>query len=195
MRNISTSALKVVLWDDPTLSKVCDKIEDNEFGQKLEAFGEQLLATMTAHDGLGLAAPQVGVAKRMFVMDLPEHKDLGHIVVCNPVLDLRGTLTYAQEGCLSLPGVYEQVSRAEEVWMQYRTPSGEHREALLTHPLEARVAQHETDHTNGIMFFDFKDKRENFFDSHGRPYGSRMSKQLSKQVLRNWDKERIKRGV
>jgi peptide deformylase len=185
------ATLNIVLWDDPILSKVCNKVEDNEFGPELELFAGQLLATMATHEGLGLAAPQVGVAKRMFAMQFPRNGK-EPIVACNPELDLRGSTTYALEGCLSLPSVYEQVSRAEEVWMQYCTPAGERVEMLLA-SMDARIAQHESDHINGIMFFDFKDKRDSFLDASGQPlYGARMSKQLSKQVLRKWEKARGK---
>lgn len=188
------SKLSIVLWDDPVLSRVCDEIQDSEFGPELETFAGQLLATMAAHNGLGLAAPQVGVAKRMFAMKFPEQAAAAPIVVCNPMLMLQGDTTYALEGCLSLPGIYEQVSRAAQVTMAYRTPAGERAELSLS-AMDARVAQHEGDHINGIMFFDSKDRRDGFFDAHGRPYGSRMSKQLSKQVLRNWEKEKSKRGL
>src|SRR5208337_4033869 len=157
-------------WDDPALSKVCDKIEDNEFGPKLVEFGQSLLATMKSRNGIGLAAPQVGVAKRMFVMRFP------------------GRLVPGREGCLSLPGLFEQVYRAENCILQYRIPFGSTYEIALDR-WDARVAQHEADHLDGIMFFDYKDKRENYVTlEHPQPWGARMSKQLSKNVLREWEK-------
>ena len=177
--------LTVLWWDDPALSMVCAKVDDNEFGSKLDAFGKQLIATMNASNGIGLAAPQVGVLKRMFVMMYPDHEELETIVVCNPVLRLSGSTVYGQEGCLSVPGVFEQVARAEHVIMEYSDPLGKNYEALID-KLDARVAQHEFDHLNGIMFFDWKDKRPE--------YGARMSKQVSKHVLRTWEKEKAKRG-
>jgi peptide deformylase len=147
----------------------------------LEGFGRLLVSTMEEGNGIGLASPQVGVLKRMFVMRFPDHEDLKPIVVCNPTLDLGGVVMLGREGCLSLPGIFEQVIRAEEVIMRYRDPGGKHDEVAL-HNLDARVAQHEFDHMNGIMFFNYKDKREK--------YGARMSKQVSKQTLRRWEKER-----
>src|SRR5208337_366208 len=107
-------------WDDPALSKVCDKIEDNEFGPKLVEFGQSLLATMKSRNGIGLAAPQVGVAKRMFVMRFPDHEAMKPFVICNPELRLSGRLVPGREGCLSLPGLFEQVYRAENCILQYR---------------------------------------------------------------------------
>lgn len=195
-RVLTPGKLGIVLWGDPVLSKVCDNVEDNEFGPELELFAGQLLATMAAHDGLGLAAPQVGVSKRIFAMMLPDQKEPRPIVVCNPVLDLQGGVTREIEGCLSLPGLYEQVARAAKVFMRYQTTAGDTREITLESPMDARVAQHEGDHLNGIMFFDYEDKREGFLGANGSPlYGARMSKQLSKQVLRNWEKEKSKRRL
>jgi peptide deformylase len=173
--------LDILIWDDPRLSAVCEPLHDNEFGPQLEAFGRLLVSTMAEGNGIGLACPQVGVLKRMFVMKFPDHETLQPIVVCNPTVDLGGLVTLGREGCLSLPNIYEQVVRAETVTMRYRDPSGKHLETLLD-KLDARVAQHEFDHMNGIMFFNYKDKREK--------YGARMSKQVSKQTLRRWEKEK-----
>src|ERR1700675_4818856 len=127
-------------WDDPVLSTVCGKIEDGEFGSKLEEFGRELIATMLDANGVGLAAPQVGVAKRMFAMEFPDHNDLQPIVVCNPSLNLVGATVYGTEGCLSLPGVRQQVYRAAEVWMRSQDPSGKHFETPLITAFDARVA-------------------------------------------------------
>src|SRR5271170_6116035 len=149
-------------WDDPILSVVCDKIGDSEFGSQLEEFGRELIATMNDANGVGLAAPQVGVTKRMFVMLFPDHAEMKPMVVCNPVLALKGSMLFENEGCLSVPGVRQQVYRTAEAWMQYQDPTGKNFEMPLITPWDARVAQHEFDHLNGIMFFDYKDKRENF---------------------------------
>src|SRR5277367_5140615 len=105
--------LPLRFWDDPVLSTVCDKIEDNEFGPTLEEFGCDLIATMKAKNGLGLAAPQVGVAKRVFAMEFPDHPGAVPKVIVNPVLVLTGRTVPGREGCLSLPNLYEQVYRAE----------------------------------------------------------------------------------
>jgi peptide deformylase len=183
-------------WDDPVLSTVCGKIEDSEFGPQLEAFGRELIATMLDANGVGLAAPQVGVAKRIFVMEFPDHKDLQPIVVCNPSIKLVGATVHGIEGCLSLPGVRQQVYRAESVWMQYQDATGKHFEMPLITAFDARVAQHEYDHLDGVMFFDYKDKREGFVTpEHPEPWGARMSKNMSKTALRDWEKEKRKRGL
>jgi peptide deformylase len=183
-------------WDDPILSTVCESLGDAEFsGSQLEEFGRDLLTTMQAKSGVGLAAPQVGVAKRVFVMSFPDHRDLEPVVVCNPELVLSGSVAYGQEGCLSLPDVYQQVYRAASAFLRYRTPDGSTVEQSLT-LWDARVAQHEFDHLNGLMFFDYLDKREEFVtEEHPEPWGARMTKNMAKTVLREWEKRKRKKGL
>jgi peptide deformylase len=165
-------------WDDPALSKVCDKVGDGEFGPQLEEFARQLAATMDANNGIGLAAPQVGVLRRMFVMRFPDHRNAAPITVCNPVMVFSGANLAESEGCLSVPGVHVPVFRASHANMTYRTPSGEHVELLLD-LWDARVAAHERDHLDGIMMFD----------------RLRVSRQVSRAALREWEKEKRKRGL
>jgi peptide deformylase len=177
-------------WDDPMLSTVCEPLGDAEFGSQLEEFGRDLLATMQAKNGVGLAAPQVGVTKRVFAMLFPDHRDSEPVVVCNPELVLSGSVVYGQEGCLSLPNVYQQVYRASSAFLRYRTTDGSTVEKPLT-LWDARVAQHEFDHLNGIMFFDYLNKRKEFVtEEHPEPWGPRMSKQMAKAVLRDWEKKK-----
>lgn len=174
-------------WDDPLLSTVCAKIEDNEFGSQLEEFGAELIATMREKHGIGLAAPQVGVAKRVFAMGFPENPEEPALVVVNPTLRLFGSNIPGEEGCLSLPDVRQQVYRAEGVEMRYFNPLGEEKTLTITR-MGARVVQHEYDHLDGIMFFDTKDRRP-------EPWGARMSRQMSKSVLRDWDKQKKRMGI
>ncbi len=180
--------LTVRYWADPVLSTLCDAVEDNEFGPKLEEFGESLLTTMDAYNGIGLAAPQVGVAKRVFVMTFPDGKlqwkgkqpviinERAAVVICNPTLVLDGGTLLETEGCLSMPGVHLQIARAMNVVMQFRYPNGVADELVLA-SMNARVVQHETDHLNGIFFI------------------TRVSRQMRRQALREWEKERERRGI
>ncbi len=165
-------------WDDPVLSKVCDNVGDAEFGPQLEELARQLVATMDANSGVGLASPQVGISKRVFVMRFPDHRDAPPIVVCNPVLLFSGANLSESEGCLSVPGIHVPVTRASHANMTYYTPTGEYVELLLD-LWDARVAAHEGDHLNGIMMFD----------------RLRVSRQISRAALREWEKEKRKRGL
>jgi peptide deformylase len=170
----SGKKLNIRFWDDETLSAVCGPIENNEFGDNLAEFGNLLASTMeNSGTGVGLAASQVGLRKRMFAMKLVDTYNSKSVVICNPVLSNFKGRALANEGCLSLPKVYEQVERAESVHLAYQMCNGEKFEMDLT-GMEARIAMHETDHCDGIMFFQ------------------RMSKQMRKNVLRQWEKVRGK---
>jgi len=126
-------------------------------------------------------------------MEQPDNKGFPPLVICNPTLVLTGRLVPGREGCLSLPDMFEQVYRAEGVVLQYKNPLGVGVEIIFPTQMNARVAQHETDHLDGIMFFDYKDKREKYANTaHPEPWGARMSKQLSKSILRNWEKKKPK---
>lgn len=185
-----TNILPLRFWDDPVLTTVCEVLADNEFGPKLEEFGRELIATMHAKNGIGLAAPQVGVSKRIFVMQLPDTKVSEPLVVCNPTLVLTGNNVPGREGCLSFPNFFEQVYRSAGAVMQYKTPTGEAKEIVLVEQMNARVAQHEFDHLDGIMFFDYKDKREKYVTpEYPTPRGARMSKNLYKNLMREWEKK------
>lgn len=164
-------------WDDPVLSTVCEPVRDSEFGSKLEDFGRELISTMGAYKGVGLAAPQVGVTSRVFTMlirkkDNKLEIDPPPLVVCNPTLELGGAPRYMDEGCLSLPEIFGQVVRSEKITMRYFTPSGIEKEIELTE-MEARVGQHEADHLNGIMFIN-----------------RLASRQMRRSVLRKWEENR-----
>ena len=103
-------------------------------------------------------------------MTFPDDEKRSPVVVCNPSLTLSGRLMPAQEGCLSLPGVFEQVYRAAEAWMTWRDPLGSWHEEPLT-GYAARVAQHEADHLDGIMFFNWRDRREGYATAeHPEPW-------------------------
>jgi peptide deformylase len=123
--------------------------------QSIRLLAQQMLQTMYSSDGIGLAAPQVGIHKQIIVIDCepdkPENKPL---VLINPTIKRFGsTLCDAQEGCLSIPGVYLDVSRPEEIEVTYKDENGRP-QTLKADGLLARVIQHEMDHLNGVMFVD-----------------------------------------
>lgn len=111
---------------------------------------EDMVDTMHDSKGVGLAAPQVGVNKRIFVLDIGD----GVVKkVINPVLEYSKEITDCEEGCLSVPGIYKNVKRAEWVKVTYLNEKGE--EVVgEAHELLGRAFQHETDHLDGILFVD-----------------------------------------
>ena len=161
-------------WPDKCLTTVCAPLADDEFGESLVTTGNAMLHLVHLLDGVGLAAPQVGILKRFFVMHFPNesHDPQTPEIICNPVVtDIGEETDFHDEGCLSLPGVTQQVLRPTEVWIDYRTPFGERREMGLL-GLEARIVLHEIDHLDGINFFDAR----------------RMPRNLRKQVEAQWKK-------
>jgi peptide deformylase len=115
---------------------------------------DDMLETMYAAPGIGLAAPQVGVLKRAFVADLGGDGERAPIYVINPEITWRSeTTNVAEEGCLSLPKQFGEVARFDQVRVRYQDREGAARE-IAAEGLLARCLQHEIDHLNGILFVD-----------------------------------------
>jgi len=105
---------------------------------------------MYADSGVGLAAPQVGVSKRIIIVDGEED---GLIVLINPIIVKSEGEVVGEEGCLSIPGIYSQVKRSSKVTVKALNENGDSIE-ITKEGLTARALQHETDHLNGILFID-----------------------------------------
>jgi peptide deformylase len=143
--------LEIVKYPDPVLERPGEPV--TEFNPELSKFVDDMFESMYAAKGIGLAAPQVGVSKRITVIDLsfkerPEEK----IVLINPEIVLREGKQYEEEGCLSLPDIREKVSRAAKVRVRAQDMNGEWFE-MDGEELLARAFQHEIDHLDGILFF------------------------------------------
>ena len=143
--------LDIRMIGDKVLEQVAEPV--TEFNQDLRDFIEDMLHTMYIKDGAGLAAPQVGVSKRIFVVDPMyfETKKKEPLVFINPeIVSREGVYTY-QEGCLSLPGIYEDVKRANKVVVKAQNVNGEEF-AVEAEEYFGVVLQHENDHLDGILF-------------------------------------------
>ena len=148
--SVELESLTIVLYPDPRLRKVCDPV--TEFDGVLEALVKRMRDLMHEGRGVGLAGPQVGVNKRLFVMNITgEEKD--DLVFINPEIhDMHG-VREAEEGCLSLPDVHVQIRRATECTIKAQDLDGEPFE-LRGEDLLCRVWQHETDHLSGTLILD-----------------------------------------
>jgi peptide deformylase len=152
MTTTVTTPLQILEAPDRRLTTVCAAVErvDRELLHLLDA----MLDTMYAAPGIGLAAPQVGVLKRAFVIDLGDQGERAPRFVINPELVWRSeTTTVAEEGCLSLPQQFGEVARSDQVRVRYLDRAGEAQE-IDADGLLARCLQHEIDHLNGILFVD-----------------------------------------
>ena len=115
---------------------------------------EDMYETMHAHNGVGLAAPQVGVSLRIAVLGIPERgKQMLHLTLINPEYDNASGSLSDDEGCLSIPGVYDELKRAAKVDVKALDERGEPM-AFTCEGLFARAVQHEVDHLNGRLFVD-----------------------------------------
>lgn len=136
---------------DAVLREQCRKVE--KIDNRLLTLIADMIETMYEADGVGLAAPQVGVLKRLFVIDVGD----GPLVFINPeILETKGTQV-GEEGCLSVPGVYEEVSRANYVKARAMNEKGQEFE-IEGEELLARAILHEYDHLNGTLFVDRLEK-------------------------------------
>lgn len=147
------TVLPILTWPHPRLSAVCAPVE--AITASVRALGRDLLETMYAAPGRGLAAPQVGVLSRMFVMDPQWKEGTPTPQVCiNPDIIERGPdQTISDEGCLSLPGVTVPVRRCTAVKMVWTDLDGVVHDDALT-GFAALCAQHELDHLDGILTLD-----------------------------------------
>jgi len=137
---------KIVYFPDDPLTLKARPVEI--FGEKVQRLVEEMLETMHAHDGVGLAAPQIGLRRRVFVLQEP---DADPIAFVNPeIVSMEGEAE-GEEGCLSMPGIYAKVPRATRLLVRAQEPTGEAFE-MEAEDFLARIIQHETDHLNGILF-------------------------------------------
>ena len=115
----------------------------------------EMLQTMYSSDGIGLAAPQVGVHKQLIVVDVePDNPANPPLILINPTIkNFSKDLCQAQEGCLSIPGVYMDVTRPQLVEVSYKDENGRPR-TIKAGDLLGRCIQHEMDHLNGVVFVD-----------------------------------------
>ena len=148
------SLLKIVHYPEPVLLTPGKPVGDSEFDNGMGAVVENMFETMYAAGGVGLAAPQVDISKRFFVMDVPSEDDTRQkAVFINPeIIHVEGEQV-GEEGCLSFPGFFQVVQREMRVVVRAQDIKGETFEMDLKN-LAARCVLHETDHCDGIVFLD-----------------------------------------
>jgi len=160
---------KILVEPDPFLRQVSSDVEkvDDETRELMD----DMLETMYAAPGIGLAAIQVGVAKRVIVIDLSKEDKKKPLYFVNPkiIVKSKNNSTY-EEGCLSVPGQFAEVDRPDQCHINYLDYNGQKKE-LKAEGLLATCIQHEIDHLEGILFIDYLSKLKRNF----------IVKKLSKQ--------------
>lgn len=146
--------LRIVHYPEPVLLTVGKPVVDVEFGKDFDALIADMFETMRDAGGVGLAAPQVGISKRFFVMDVAEDDGKSNpLTLVNPeILRVEGEQV-GDEGCLSFPGLFQTIKRDMRVIVKAQDVRGSDMELDLT-DLAARCVLHETDHCDGIVFLD-----------------------------------------
>ncbi|MBQ3654183.1 MAG: peptide deformylase [Synergistaceae bacterium] len=145
---IIDGGLEILKYPNPILKKKSEPV--TVFDDELAKFVKDMFASMRAHQGVGLAAPQVGVLKKIAVI---EYEGKSYVLINPRVLDQKG-LNDEEEGCLSFPGIYAHVTRPEWVKIEAQDETG------ATHEYEgtgytARAFLHEMDHLTGKLFVDY----------------------------------------
>lgn len=141
--------MEIVLYGDPILEKTADPV--TEFDVGLATIVEEMFEAMRHDRGIGLAAPQVGLAKRIFVTDV--EGDRKRVFINPEIVQTSLELIEYEEGCLSFPGLYFTVKRPEALKIQAQTETGRVF-SLEADGLLARVILHENDHLDGKLFID-----------------------------------------
>lgn len=146
--------LNIVHYPAKVLGEIGKPVPDDKIDARLKSLVEDMFETMYEFHGVGLAAPQVGISERLFVMDCSGGEDESRkFAIINPeIVDVEGE-QYGEEGCLSFPGVFTNVKRQLRAVVRFHKLDGSIDERSFTE-LEARCFLHETDHCDGIVFLD-----------------------------------------
>jgi peptide deformylase len=143
------AVLRVRRYGDPVLRRRAREVD--AVTPEIRRLVEDMTDTMYDEVGIGLAAPQVGISLRLLVVG--DEAGRGVQALVNPVIAAQGGAVTAEEGCLSLPGIFAQVTRAEWVTLQAQDLEGRP-VSMTARGLRARVFQHEVDHLDGVLFID-----------------------------------------
>ena len=159
------SKQKIVQYGDAVLRKVTSRVI--KFDKSLKKLIEDMFETMYASEGIGLAAPEIGVSKRVLVLDVdyPSKRYLDEktnkevvsyspMVLINPVIIQKEGEMVSKEGCLSFPNVFIDVIRYKKITVRYQDISGRERRMISEDDLLCRCIQHEIDHLDGKLFVD-----------------------------------------
>lgn len=144
--------LEILEFPDPRLRTVAKPVETVD--DALRKLIDDMIETMYEASGIGLAATQVNVHQRLLVIDVSEERDQPRVFINPEITPLTDDLAPYEEGCLSVPGFYEQVARTAKVRIKALDRNGEPFE-IVTDGLLATCIQHEMDHLNGKLFVDY----------------------------------------
>jgi len=168
---------EIIIYPDKRLKAISKEV--SEFKEELHSLLDDMFHTMESRKGVGLAAIQIGVDKRVLIINLPDEesddatiKKEDTLEIINPVLTLKEGSCKQQEGCLSVPGFYEDIERFKRVILEYHDRHG-NKHTIDTDDFLAIAIQHEMDHLNGKVFIEKLSilKRKKFEKEWKKKYG------------------------
>lgn len=178
--------LRITKLGEDVLRQVAVPVEPEEINDEFRVLINEMFETMIAANGVGLAAPQVGIGKRFFVIIADD--DVRRVFVNPQIISTSNDLVDYEEGCLSLPKIYENIKRPSQVTVQALNENGKPF-TIEADGLLARIIQHENDHLNGIVFIDKGDPE--FAKQAEQTMAKRAARYLEKQKAKEAKAKKI----
>ena len=169
--------MRICKLGEEVLRQKCESVKPEEINDEMRALFNEMFETMISANGVGLAAPQVGIAKRFFVVISDD--DVRRVFINPEITKTSAEVGEYEEGCLSIPGVYETIVRPKKVSISALNEFGKRFVIEDADGLLARVIQHENDHLNGIVFIDKGDPE--FAKQAEQTMAKRAARYLEKQ--------------
>ena len=152
---------KIITEPNTLLRKISEPVE--KIDNNLKSFMKDMIETMYEAPGIGLAAVQLGILRRVIVIDISKDENKNPLFIVNPkILNISKEKTIYEEGCLSLPGHFAEIERPAECTLEYLDFNGK-KKKLKANGLLATCIQHEIDHLDGILFIDYLSKLKKDF--------------------------------
>lgn len=178
--------LRITKLGEDVLRQVAVPVEPEEINDEFRVLINEMFETMIEANGVGLAAPQVGIGKRFFVIIADD--DVRRVFVNPQIISTSNDLVDYEEGCLSLPKIYENIKRPSQVTVQALNENGKPF-TIEADGLLARIIQHENDHLNGIVFIDKGDPE--FAKQAEQTMAKRAARYLEKQKAKEAKAKKI----
>ena len=177
--------MKIYKLGEEVLRKQCEPVQPEEINDEFRSILNDMFETMISANGVGLAAPQVGIAKRFFVVMADD--DVRRVFINPTITKTSNDLVDYEEGCLSIPGFYENIKRPSKVSVSAINENGKHFTIEEADGLLARVIQHENDHLDGVLYIDrgdeeFKKDTEEQFNRRAERAAKKAAEKARKQA-------------
>ena len=173
--------MRITKLGEEILRKKAEPVLPEEINDELRSFINEMFDSMIQANGVGLAGPQAGISKRLFVVIADD--DIRRVFINPQIISTSSNMTDYEEGCLSIPGVYEVIKRPEKVTVQAFNEKGKPF-TLEADGLLARIIQHENDHLDGFLFIDRGDKvfAQKIVDKFNKKAEKAETKRLEKEA-------------